>query len=275
MQESRKTYRVESITDYLKCIKEISCNDPKGHKDIHRCFRGQASANWEITPSLFRYGVAKEYELLTEADILLGKELLGYNALGKLSFLQHYGLPTRLLDVTLNPLVALFFACQIEKDHDMEVDGVVYVDSVIESSHNDLNKISEILFSDNDIPNFLRIELEKGRSNDQEYKYWKSLLTTSHFVMSPLSNDRIERQSGAFIMTPVLSMQIIPVWGNYVINDSQITDMLKNRNIIPASSKLEILKELRECGIHEGFLFPDVEHKIKYITQTMKLLKKP
>ncbi|OAE38518.1 hypothetical protein A7J42_16485 [Brucella intermedia] len=40
--------------------------------------------------------------------------------------MQHYGLPTRLLDISGNPLVALFFACSCKPDQ-LEIDGEVII----------------------------------------------------------------------------------------------------------------------------------------------------
>lgn len=48
------------------------------------------------------------------------------NNFSRLSYMQHFGLPTRLLDVTTNALVALYFACQSHLDSEgHETDGIV------------------------------------------------------------------------------------------------------------------------------------------------------
>ena len=95
-------------------------------------FRGQSSSEYKLIPSIgrrFKEGqedVLKQYEkevfedfkrkysMFTDARPKNDKEFL---------FLaQHYGLPTRLLDWTYNPLIALYFACCSNFDKD----GIVY-----------------------------------------------------------------------------------------------------------------------------------------------------
>lgn len=112
-------------------------------------FRGQSSSEYKLIPSIGRLfkegqeGVLKQYEkeifedfkrkysLFTDARPKNDKEFL---------FLaQHYGLPTRLLDWTYNPLIALYFACC----SNMDKDGVVY--QSYEFSRNIYNENTDIL----------------------------------------------------------------------------------------------------------------------------------
>ena len=256
------THTASTLTDYLNCIKEISCNDPIDDKNIYRCFRGQANKRWQIKPSLFRKGVENEYKMLTEARRILRQDLDGYNSLEQLAFLQHYGLPTRLLDVTQNPLVALYFACLPAPDN-KDADGAVYIACMNKTPNAQAEDVSEVLFKNENIEKLL-ISLP---NDSEDFKKWKDLLTKNHFILPPINNERLERQSGAFVLTQILQY-LIP-YKKYQLYVFGITEVFKNRIVIPYSDKIRILEDLRDCGIHEGFLFPDVEHKIKYITQTV------
>lgn len=76
-------------------------------------FRGHSSKNFDLIPSLYR----KDSHYINEDLMYKETYMNAYdqfasakNHLEKLTIMQHYGLPTRLLDLTRNPLVALYFA---------------------------------------------------------------------------------------------------------------------------------------------------------------------
>ena len=75
-------------------------------------FRGQYNAKWDVVPSVFREEFAAVEHLLYHEIIVRCPEMFNsLSHLDKLVQMQHYDCPTRLLDLTTNPLIALFFAC--------------------------------------------------------------------------------------------------------------------------------------------------------------------
>ncbi|MCS6178927.1 FRG domain-containing protein [Shewanella baltica] len=97
-------------------------------------FRGQADEKHTLVPSVFRPRQDGSY--YDEAKLL--KEFVRQhpeardkhaNTFELLTYAQHYGLPTRLLDWTKNLLVAIFFACKVKPDTptDTDTDGKVFI----------------------------------------------------------------------------------------------------------------------------------------------------
>jgi hypothetical protein len=129
------TIEIESISDFLQLLEKV---DPIAGNFI---YRGQGNSNWRLVPGLerlrgkIRGGFIDNNLHGLEKSILENFENLSFNysntnreILDLISLGQHYGLPTRFLDWTRNPLIALYFSVK----HDASVNGSVWMLNVNE-----------------------------------------------------------------------------------------------------------------------------------------------
>jgi hypothetical protein len=118
-------------------------------------FRGMGSPEWNYTPSVGRLGA--DYRLTEEIRVFnafkksagLHLPVLPANDWDWLALAQHYGLPTRLLDWTANPLVAAFFAVAFgppDKPAFIYAHQVTEDDLIDTDSEPDPFKISKVSF---------------------------------------------------------------------------------------------------------------------------------
>lgn len=267
-----KIKELKDLHNWLKKIHNDSCDD--------LFFRGHANSKWEIKPFLFREKY-NEFELLNLAKTrgwAFLKEC--HSELEMLITLQHYGLPTRLLDVTTNPLIALYFACQEEQK---STDGCVlwghhhYSDSRILAEI-----IARFIFMPdtgnvltNKQMNFLKNDL---KSQGYEVKSCRNYFSKPLFFNPPFNNSRIIAQSGAFLMAALVenTYKNSNLYFKNIKCESfpYISNMFeKEYAIVPAENKERLLCELDECGINQAFLFPDLQNLTAYIKNKYEMSK--
>ena len=135
----------KSVPPKLKSIRSVSdlienCFELKKHYEgLTLYFRGERDAKWDLRPSVMRPSNDGTFRLRAHEGEML-RELISKrpgdfggmtSALEQMVVAQHHGLKTRLLDVSRNPCVALFSACDRRdpagQSHDNGMDGRIHV----------------------------------------------------------------------------------------------------------------------------------------------------
>lgn len=98
---------IKNLNEYIKFISNLKSSylNPV-------FYRGQTSANYLLTPNSLRENPKNEHLMIDAFTRRFYDELNKcHSSMERLMLMQHFLLPTRCLDITENPLMALYFAC--------------------------------------------------------------------------------------------------------------------------------------------------------------------
>jgi hypothetical protein len=230
---------IKSLTQFCK---EASRQPRTAAGDTLTLFRGQEDFSWACIPGIARKPLFRPAAIFKRRDqlprpaeyrlfVLFRDQTIPYQPLWvhaptseeegwrQLVLAQHYGLPTRLLDWSRFPLVALFFACW--KEEYRHLDGAVFAVSV-----------------------------------DRKTVFTVPALA-AHNPDPPLY--RYKRKVVGFFIPPDIDRRVTVQGSVLAIRHDPTLPVVANPQFrVPAGKKKMLLDDLKRLGITYGSLFPDL-----------------
>jgi len=251
---------IDSVLTFIDYIqKYYKTVDPKKHL----FFRGHSKVSYELIPSVFRKNES-EKDILLDFKQYAPEHNIKYDFIYEcdrvLNDMQHFGLPTRLLDWAINPLIALYFSCQRSKTlakEDKDEDGRIF----IFNPWNYNSKIVNYEIPENhDIHILARALLSYGWNFDDIGKYIER-----KYVRFELNEKDLEKPIS--FVSPYTNKMKISQRGCFTINGTDRGSLDKwdeekkslDYLTIRGDKKYEILNELNLLYINEYSVYPDFD----------------
>lgn len=274
---------IDSVSGYVKDISFMK------QQDTGRVlyFRGHSRLTYALLPSIKRSPGWQENEnrMYQELIIRCASDFAQCQShLDYLVEMQHYGLPTRLLDITENPLVALYFACCSSPE---DVGEVIVLQTQIAAMKYAKSDTAAILAAlpvfdasfrtklyescingipEEEDPEYISLAAKlagevKSKNPGFEPRIKKKDLLSHVFIMPLRNNRRIIKQDGSFILCGLGD-------GN---GEGNSLRGLRYRNesgkklIFIVGNKENLLHELDQFSVNKASLFPEIDDVAEYI----------
>ena len=270
-----KNKEIKGVTEFIEKI--INRENSENYINF---YRGHSNFKYKLEPSLFRKTNDGSFQYLENEDTIYN-ELLTQNfgefgtdnsTFDRLVRMQHFSLPTRLLDISTNPLIALYFACKGNEKLSGEVVSIQVPKTKVKYFDSDtatcIANLCKLTIKDKESLSVGELDANYETAQKKLYHcikddkpYFREAIEDGSIheilcIKGKITNSRINAQSGAFLLFGL----------DAVLEDTNKFGFEITRYVIEANTKKKILLELDLLNINESTLFPYLENSAKYIS---------
>lgn len=244
---------ISSVDELLRELNELP---------NHFLFRGHSDSNWSLEPSLERIigqswsvEMAKKIEEFSIEEFtskfhLYDRENIHPNSkLAWLSIMQHYGVPTRLLDFTTSPYVALYFALESYTPHSNSDIAVYALDysAIMQKSIDYVSEINE---------DFQETRYTAHLKKDKIFeKIVDKFSYDVAWVTEPKRlNVRLDRQAGTFLLSGNRDVKLMEILNSGLYHEVDMRKIIINKKFYRGVFAL-----LRKMNITSKSLYGDLD----------------